>query len=183
MARIRMKKSGNKTLKFEITDKEVVQFQKRMKDFWIWKRAEIIRLASIGYNNHEIEEITGINEKNVRSWINRFNDEGFDGLLRRISNIHRGELTKEQIEELKSNLKKAPTDFGFNTYSWTAKLVWKHVENEFGVKYHRRHIYRLITRIGYKLGKPYVINKKQSEEEVEKFYHKIIPDTLKKTKI
>jgi len=59
-------KGGNKTLKREITSGEVVKFQRSAKDHWVWKRAEIIRLAADGYNNLEIEEITGIDEKNVR---------------------------------------------------------------------------------------------------------------------
>lgn len=180
MSRVRTPKSGNKTLKRAVTCEEVIQFQRTVSDFWVWKRAEIIRLASNRYNNREIEEITGINEKNVRLWINRFNIASFDGLLRQIPQSVRGKLTKEQIEELKIHLKKSPTEFGVNAYGWTAKLVWRHIEMAFGIRYHRRHIYRLVRRIGYTLGKPYVIHKNQSNEEVERFYKHVIPDALKK---
>jgi transposase len=183
MARIRIPKSGNKTLKREVTDKEVLQFQRTVIDIWVWKRAEIIRLAAVGYNNREIEEITGTNEKNVRLWINRFNTEGFDGLFRRKSDTTRGELTKEQIDELKKDIRKTPMEFGYDAVAWTAKLLWKHIENTFGVRYHRRHIYRLIKRIECKLAKPYVTHKKQSKEEVERFYKQVLPAALKKTKI
>jgi len=180
MARTRTPKSGNKTLKRETTDKEVIQFQRTVTDIWLWKRAEIIRLAAVGYNNREIEEITGTNEKNVRLWINRFNTDGFEGLFRHKSEICRGELTKEQIEELKKHIREPPTEFGYDALAWTAKLLWKHIENRFGVKYHRRHIYRLIKRIECKLAKPYVTHKNQSEEEVERFYKQVLPDALKK---
>ncbi len=180
MARTRTQKSGNKTLKRKITDKEVLQFQRTVSDIWVWKRAEIIRLATVGYNNREIEEISGTNEKNIRLWINRFNTNGFDGLFRRKSDTPRGELTKEEIEELKKHIRKPPMEFGYDALAWTAKLLWKHVEDRFGVRYHHRHIYRLIKRIDCKLAKPYVTHAKQSEDEVERFYKQILPAALKK---
>ncbi|WP_096204250.1 hypothetical protein [Candidatus Methanoperedens nitratireducens] len=53
----------NKTLKREVSPKDLIEFQKNAPDNWTWKRAEIIRLASSGYNNLEIQEITRVNEK------------------------------------------------------------------------------------------------------------------------
>ncbi len=72
-------RKGNKTLKREVSPKDLRELQKNAPDHWTWKRAEIIRLASEGYNNLEIQEITGVNEKNIRDWINRFNVEGLEG--------------------------------------------------------------------------------------------------------
>jgi len=57
----RVVKGGNKTLKREVTPEEVEKNRRSAKDHWVWKRAEIIQLAAAGYNNLEIEEITGIN--------------------------------------------------------------------------------------------------------------------------
>jgi transposase len=179
----RKPKNGNKTLKRKITAKDVAHFQKTADNHWVWKRAEIIRLAAEGYNNREIQEITGVNEKNVRHWINRFNAEGFDGLIRRKPNTQRGKLTKEQIEELKELLKKSPKESGYDVLGWTVKLVWRLVEDVFGVKYHRRYLYRLIRRIGFKLAKPYVTNTRQDKEEVKKFYKQVLPAAYKKTTI
>lgn len=180
MAIKRKPMSGNKTLKREVTAKDVAQFQKTIDNHWIWKRAEILRLAAGGYNNREIQGITGVNEKNVRHWINRFNAGGFDGLFRRTTDTHRGKLTKEQIEELKKLLKKSPNEQGYDALAWTVKLVWQLIEDVFGVKYHRRYVYRLIRRIGFKLSKPYVTNTKQDEKEVEKFYKQVLPAAYKK---
>jgi DNA-binding NarL/FixJ family response regulator len=56
----------NKTLKREVSPKDLRELQKNGPDHWTWKRAEIIRLASEGYNNLEIQEVTGVNEKNIR---------------------------------------------------------------------------------------------------------------------
>lgn len=175
--------NGNKTLKRKITAKDIVKFQKTIDNHWVWKRAEIIRLAAGGYNNREIQEITGVNEKNVRDWINRFNAEGFDGLFHRKSNTQRGKLTKEQIEELKEFLKKSPKELRYDVFAWTVKLVWRLIEDVFGVKYHRRYVYRIIKRMGYKLAKPYVTNIKQDEKEVEKFHKQVLPAAYKKTTI
>lgn len=180
MARKRKPKNGNKTLKRKVTEKEVVEFQKKANNFWVFKRSEIIRLAAMGYNNCEIQEITGINEKNVRFWIRRFNEEGFDGLKRKTSDVRRGKLTKEQIHVLKNHIRKSPEEFGYNAIGWTAKLVWKHIEKMFGVKYHRRYIYYFIRQIGFKLVKPYVTNKKQDVEEVRRFYKQVLPAVFKK---
>jgi len=181
MARKRKPQNGNKTLKREIDVKDVAQFQKKANKHWVWKRAEIIRLAAEGYNNREIQEIAGVNEKNVRYWINRFNAEGFDGLFRRKSDTHKGKLTKEQIEQLKELLKKSPKELGYDFLAWTVKLVWRLIEDVFGVRYHLRYVYRLIKRIGFKLTKPYVTNTKQDEEEVKRFYKQVLPAALKKT--
>ena len=98
---ISSRRRGNKTLKRKVLTEELLKFQRSSADHWIWKRAEIIRLASSGYNNLEIQEVTGVDEKNIRDWINRFNALGFPGLLRRKITKHNGKLTSEEIEYLK----------------------------------------------------------------------------------
>lgn len=178
----RIVKGGNKTLRREITSEEVEKFQRSVKDYWVWKRSEIIRLAAEGYNNLEIEEITGIDEKNVRLWINRFNAEGFAGLFRKRGGKRGGKLSEEQIEELKQALKRAPSEFGYDHVAWTAKLVWQFIQDAFGVTYAYRYIYRLIKKIGFKLAKPYVTHIKQDEREVKKFEKQVLPAALKKNK-
>ncbi len=94
---------GNRTLKREVYPKDLLEFQKSAPDHWAWKRTEIIRLASSGYNNLEIQEIIGIDEKNIRDWIIRFNELGFPGLLRlpRKTINNTGKLTSEEIGYLK----------------------------------------------------------------------------------
>ncbi len=151
---------GNRTLRREVSPKDLLEFQKSAPDHWTWKRSVIFRLASTGYNNLEIQEITGIDEKNIRDWINRFNALGFPGLLRlrgkTINNT--GKLTSEEIGYLKEILRNPPSLFGYDVFAWTAKLVWQLIADIFGVKYHRRHIYWLLGRIGFKLVKPYLIH-------------------------
>lgn len=172
----------NKTLKREVFPKDLQGFQKSAPGHWAWKRAEIIRLAAEGYNNLEIQEITGFDEKNIRNWINRFNVEGFPGLLRRKTTKHSGKLTAEDIEYLKEILKNPPSLFGYHVFAWTVKLVWHLLQDVFGIKYHQRYIYSLLGRIGFKIAKPYPIHIKQNEKEVEKFYSQVLPALQKKSK-
>ncbi len=173
-------KKGNKTLKGKVSPKEILEFQKDVSDHWTLQRVEIIRLASEGYNNLEIQEITGINEKNIRYWIGRFNDEGFSGLLRRKTISCTGKLTSEEIEYIKEILKNPPSLFGYKVYAWTVKLVWDMIQKLFGVKYHQRHIYTLIKRIGFKIAKPYPFHIKRDEKEIEKFNTQVLPAMKKK---
>jgi len=177
-------KRGNKTLKRNVSIEEILKFQRNSSDHWIWKRAEIIRLASAGYNNLEIQEITGVDEKNIRDWINRFNALGFPGLSRRKTTTeHNGKLTSAEIEYLKEILKNPPSLFGYNVFAWTVKLVWQLIQDIFGIQYHRKYIYSLLGRIGFKIAKPYPIHIKQNEEEVERFYSQVLPALQKKAKI
>ncbi len=174
---------GNRTLKREVPIKDLEQFQKNAPDHWAWRRAEIIRLASEGYNNLEIQEITHTNEKNVRELINRFNAEDFTGLLRKKTISHNSKLTSEEIEYLKQILRNPPHLFGYTVFAWTVKLVWRLIEDIFGKKYHPRYIYTLLRRIGFKIVKPYPTHIKQDEKEVEKFYSQVLPALQKKTTI
>ena len=162
---------------------ELLKFQRSSSDHWTWKRAEIIRLASSRYNNLEIHEITGVDEKNIRDWINRFNALGFPGLLRRKITKHNGKLTSEEIEYLKEILKNPPSLFGYDVFAWTVKLVWQLIQDVFGIKYHRRYVYSFLGRIGFKIAKPYPIHIKQNEKEVERFYSQVLPALQKKAKI
>ncbi len=177
-----LSKKRNKTLKREVLQKDLHDFQKSAPDHWTWKRTEIIRLAYEGYNNLEIQEITGVDEKNIRYWINRFNAEGFPGLLRKKTIKHTGKLSSEEIEYLKEILKNPPSLFGYNVFAWTVKLVWHLIQDIFGIKYHERYIYSLLRRIGFKTAKPYPIHIKQNEKEVEKFYSQVLPALQKKNK-
>lgn len=178
----RIVKGGNKTLRREITSEEVEKFQRSVKDYWA-RSGRGQRSSDWLLYNLEIEEITGIDEKNVRLWINRFNAEGFAGLFRKRGGKRGGKLSEEQIEELKQALKRAPSEFGYDHVAWTAKLVWQFIQDAFGVTYAYRYIYRLIKKIGFKLAKPYVTHIKQDEREVKKFEKQVLPAALKKTKV
>jgi hypothetical protein len=44
-------------------------------------RAKIILLKDEGYTAPKIRKVTNHHDNNIRKWIHRFNDKGFDGII------------------------------------------------------------------------------------------------------
>jgi transposase len=79
-------------------------------------------------------------ERTVKKWINLGQKNGLSGLA---SVPHPGNpkpWTTQNLKQLKSDLLAGPQEFGFREGRWNGALVAKHIENRFGIRYHKKYI-------------------------------------------
>jgi transposase len=63
-------------------------------------------------------------------------------------------LTAEQLAQLPTLLAYGAEAYGFLGDVWTSRRVAAVIQQEFGVRYHRAHVSRLLRQIGWSVQKP-----------------------------
>ena len=82
------------------------------------------------------------------AWLKAWNEEGFDGLLRKEGSGRKTKLTENQFKQLKENI--------INKELTSVREVKHEIIEEFNVVYSERHIRRIMKELGFGYGKPYM---------------------------
>lgn len=93
------------------------------------------------------------------AWLKAWNEKGFDGLLRKKGSGRKTKLTEEQFEQLKENIIKKELT--------SVREVKHEIIEEFSVVYTDRHIRRIMNKLGFGYGKPYIIPDEAPENASE----------------
>ena len=80
-------------------------------------------------------------------WQERWNQDGYEGLIPKYGGGRPSKLSDEQKGELKEILKERD--------DWTTKEVLVLIQKKFGVEYSLKQIYIILREFGMKFGKPY----------------------------
>ncbi len=80
-------------------------------------------------------------------WRNRWNEQGYDGLVPQFDGGPKSHLSEEEKQDLKNELKQRD--------DWTTKEVRQLIIDRFNVTYTERHVNRLLKSFGMKYGKPF----------------------------
>ena len=118
------------------------------KDPKVRDRLRMILLLKEGYKQIEVAEIMRTTERTVYTWKKRYEKEGFEGLKTRKKTGRKRRLEDDDFEDLKRLLKQK--DY------WTTREVRDLIKIEFGVEYTKRHVPRILRKMGMRYQKPYV---------------------------
>lgn len=100
-----------------------------------------------GDSTSRLADRHNVSQQTIRNWLSRFEsrpleDAPFDdpraGRPRK--------LTKEEHDRLMGELQESPEAVGFDRQSWFPRLVYHHLQSEYGVEYSLRHIRRLCRK-------------------------------------
>jgi len=122
-----------------------------------WREGRRLRAWALheqGWKQRAIAEALGVTQGAVSQWIARGKDGGSEALRNRKSPGAPRRLTSEQREQLPRLLERGAEAFGFRGDIWTRARIAAVIKREFGVSYHRDHIGRLLTDIGWSVQKP-----------------------------
>ena len=129
----------------------LLEVEKRIKDLEkntkVLKRLYFIKFRYQGNRVERAASYVGITKKLGYIWQDRWNREGFDGLIPRYAGGRPSRLTGEQRESLMKMLERRD--------DWSTKEVRVLIKEEFGVEYSMKHVRELLRRLGMKFGKPY----------------------------
>jgi transposase len=91
--------------------------------------------------------------RTVAYWVNRFESEGFAGLVDAERPGRPCRLNNEQLAELESVLRGDPREYGLQGL-WDGKTLSAFVEQRWGILLGVRQCQRLFRRFGFRLRKP-----------------------------
>jgi len=118
-----------------------------------FRRLRAWELHRDGWSGQEIAEALGVSEAAVSQWLAKARTAGPEA-LRAAWRGSRPRLTEEQRARLPELLARGAEAFGFAGALWTTARIADVIEREFGVRYHRDHIGKLLRRCGWTYQKP-----------------------------
>lgn len=117
------------------------------------RRLMAVRSAMLGRTARQIATEVLLTDRQVRTWVARYNAEGVDGLADRPGRGRRGPLSPEQEEALKARLRAGPTEAD-GVCAFAGEDVRRILRAEFGVARSLQPVYDLLHRLGFEPLRP-----------------------------
>ena len=133
------------------------------------RRQRAYELAQKGWKQKDIAEALGVSKGAVSQWLKQARAGGEEALRRRLHPGPKRRLTEVQLEQLRALLSQGAEACGFRGDVWTQPRIAVLIEREFGVKYHARHMGRLMAVMGWSRQKPMRRPTQRNEETVQRW--------------
>lgn len=150
---------------------------KRDERYTIGVRLYAVYQVSLGQSSRKLEELYHTSFKQITNWVHRFEQEGLEGLKDKAGRGRKSGLSQDQLERLSLLLlNEPPTDYGYNSDTWTGPMVIDWIGEKFGVTYKKAQIYNIMNRLGFSYQKA-----KGFYPEADKVAQETFKEDLKKT--
>src|SRR5262245_23744732 len=116
-------------------------------DWREWRRFRALQLKEQGWSQRHIAEALGVSEDAVSRWLVRARDDGSAALRSRYSPGRPPKLSPAQKRLIPELLWHGAEAYGFRGEVWTCARIAQVLEEEFGVRYHKDHVGRLLQEL------------------------------------
>ena len=113
------------------------------------RRLAAVEMFGEALNNSEIGRRLKISNQTVSRWRQQFQQGGAGALLKAGRAGRKPLLGADQLLRLTRMLLAGPEKFGYETPLWTARRVAALIAQQFGVRYHSGHVWRLLRLLGW----------------------------------
>ena len=147
------------------------------------RRLQAVRLLSQGdLNQSEVARRVKVCRQTVSRWVEEFVHGGEAALRKAARAGRRPELTAEDKASLEELLLKGPEELGYETPLWTCDRVAHLIRKEFDVKYHRGHVWKILSEWGWSCQRPVGRARERNEEAIRQWKRATWPSIKKKPK-
>jgi transposase len=129
---------------------ELIRAQPRAK---IARRLSAVRLAVLGHTAPDVAAQVLLSQRQVRTWVARYNDGGTEALTDRPGRGRKKALTDEQQQRLTDRLRAGPTEAD-GVCTLRGEDVRQILKSEFGVVRCLQAVYDLLHRLGFEPLRP-----------------------------
>ena len=121
-----------------------------------WQRRRLLALKAIwdGQNLAEVCREQKIRWHTLVSWLDSYLHGGFGKLFEKVP-VHRAQLLSDQRQRIVRfmMLYKTPSDYGIDSYQWTAERMRTVIEKKWNIHMSRARLYQLFNQWGLSLQK------------------------------
>jgi transposase len=114
-----------------------------------WRRMRALGLKHEGWSQRTIARALGVSDPAVSHWLAVAERDGAEALRSHPAPGRVPRLTAEQQRLILEFLWHGPEAYGFRGEVWTCARIALVIEEEFGVRYHKDHVGRLLRRLGW----------------------------------
>lgn len=126
------------------------------KDVKVLNRLHFIRNRYLGDSVELAASKSGVTKRVGYIWQERWNEEGYEGLIPKYGGGRPAQVTGNEKKELKELLSKRD--------DWTTKEVKELIKNKFGPDFSEKHVRTILRDLGLKFAKPYTHDYRKSPD-------------------
>jgi transposase len=118
------------------------------------RRFKALRLLRQGLNQSEVARRMRVVRQSGARWA-ALDREGGQRALRQAGRAGRKpRLTPQQKPRLEQHLLAGPERLGYDTSLWSSERVADLIQQEFGVRYHPGHVWKILVSLGWSCQRP-----------------------------
>jgi transposase len=118
-------------------------------DWREWRRLRALDLKQQGRRQRVIAEALDASEETISRWLARARHGGREALRSHPAPGHPSKLSGVRKRLIPEFLWHGPEAYGFRGQAWTRARITRVIEEEFGVRYHKAHVGRLLRELGW----------------------------------
>lgn len=130
------------------------------------RRLQAVALLDQGLNESEVARRLKVSHTSVNRWAQLRTKEGSKGLKQAGRAGRKPRLSAEDLKRLERGLLKGPEALGYETPLWTLWRVGHLIEQEFGVRYHNGHVWRILRRLQWSCQRPVGRARERNEKAI-----------------
>jgi transposase len=139
-------------------------------------------LKEKGWSQRSIGEALGVAEETVSRWLARARQGGVEALRARPAPGHPPKLTATQKQLIPEFLWHGPEAYGFRGEVWTCARIARVIEEEFGVRYHKGHVSRLLHELRWTPQVPITRAVQRDEQAIEHWRDNVWPELQRRAR-
>lgn len=142
-------------------------------DWREWRRWRAWRLKQQGWPQRDIASALDVSEETVSRWLARAGDGGPETLRARSSPGRPPKLSAAQKRLIPEFLWHGAEAYGFRGEVWTCARIALVLKEEFGVRYHKGHVARLLTELEWTPQAPIIRAIQRDEKAIGRWRAKV----------
>jgi transposase len=144
------------------------------------RRLAALKLIRQGYNQSEVARRVKVCSQTVSRWERAVAAEGEKVLSAAGRAGRKPLLDDQQRERLIARLLEGPERLGYETPLWTCNRVAHLIQEEFGIRYHSGHVWKLLRQLNWSPQRPAGRALERNEEAIDQWKSKTWPNIKKK---
>lgn len=144
------------------------------------RRFQAIRLFERGENQSAIARQVKVVRQTVAGWVQQYRAQGKRALQKAGRAGRKPRLREKDRARLEKLLMRGPERLGYETPLWTCPRVAHLIEQEFGVRYHEGHVWKILVGLGWSPQRPVGRARERNEEQIQHWKKKVWPAIKKK---
>jgi transposase len=146
------------------------------QDWKEWRRMRALVLKQDGWPQRAIAEALGASEPAVSQWLAAARRGGVDALRTHPAPGPLPRLTPAQKRQIPEFLWHGPEAYGFRGQVWTCARIAKVIEEEWGVRYDKGHVCRLLAELHWTPQVPIKRAIQRDEQAIERWRDEVWPE-------
>jgi transposase len=144
------------------------------------RRFQAIQMFERGLSQSEIARQVRVGRQSVARWVHQYRAQGKSALRKAGRAGRKPRLSEQQRKQLEKLLVAGPERLGYETPLWTCPRVAHLIEQEFDVRYHEGHVWKVLVGLGWSPQRPEGRARERNEEQIQQWKKKVWPALKKK---